>query len=146
MKALTLWQPWASLMALGHKKVETRIWQTKYREPIAIHSAQNLPPAWLGASRNSPEFKRFLEECLPPAPQIDLEHRVQLLPRGQVLCIVRLVAVVETSIVREGIAPKELAFGNYEDGRFAWFTEMIEVFEKPIPAKGNRMLWNWERP
>ncbi len=39
MKALTIWQPWASLIACGVKKYETRSWPTKYRGPIAIHSA-----------------------------------------------------------------------------------------------------------
>ena len=40
MKAITTWQPWASLLARGAKKYETRSWETKYRGPIAIHAAQ----------------------------------------------------------------------------------------------------------
>jgi hypothetical protein len=39
MKALTLWQPWASLLACGAKKYETRSWATSYRGLIAIHAA-----------------------------------------------------------------------------------------------------------
>ena len=42
MKALSLWQPWASLIAAGVKKVETRHWPTAYRGPIAIHAAKRL--------------------------------------------------------------------------------------------------------
>lgn len=38
MKALTLHQPWASLVALGVKTIETRSWATKHRGPIAIHA------------------------------------------------------------------------------------------------------------
>ncbi|MEA4895901.1 MAG: ASCH domain-containing protein [Oscillospiraceae bacterium] len=38
VKALTLHQPWASLLALGLKH-ETRSWATSYRGPIAIHAA-----------------------------------------------------------------------------------------------------------
>lgn len=38
MKALTLHQPWASLIALGVKTIETRSWSTKYRGRIAIHA------------------------------------------------------------------------------------------------------------
>ncbi len=40
MKALTLWQPWASLIALGVKTIETRSWSTDYRGPLAIHAAK----------------------------------------------------------------------------------------------------------
>lgn len=39
MKALTLWQPWASLIAVGAKTIETRSWSTTYRGPLAIHAA-----------------------------------------------------------------------------------------------------------
>lgn len=38
MKALTLHQPWATLVALGIKTVETRSWYTPYRGPLAIHA------------------------------------------------------------------------------------------------------------
>lgn len=40
MKALTIWQPWASLLACGAKQYETRSWATYYRGPIAIHAAK----------------------------------------------------------------------------------------------------------
>lgn len=43
MKALTLTQPWASLVALGVKSIETRSWATNYRGPIAIHAAKGHP-------------------------------------------------------------------------------------------------------
>lgn len=47
--------------------------------------------------------------------------------------------------VRDEISRRERVFGNYEDGRrFAWFLEIGEKFEKPIRAKGNRMLWEWK--
>ncbi len=43
MKAITIWQPWASLIACGAKKYETRSWATNYRGPIAIHAARLNP-------------------------------------------------------------------------------------------------------
>lgn len=53
MKALTLWQPWASLIAIGAKTIETRGWSTSYRGPLAIHAAQRAPKVdnqygWVG--------------------------------------------------------------------------------------------------
>lgn len=44
MKTITLWQPWASLLACGAKEYETRSWETSYRGPIAIHAAKKKPP------------------------------------------------------------------------------------------------------
>ncbi len=40
MKAITIWQPWSSLLACGAKGFETRSWATSYRGPIAIHAAK----------------------------------------------------------------------------------------------------------
>lgn len=56
MKALSIKQPWASLIALGLKDVENRTWPTHYRGRILIHASKeaafkgsykgNLPPGW----------------------------------------------------------------------------------------------------
>lgn len=43
MKALTLHQPWASLVAIGAKTIETRSWRTSYRGPLAMHAAKRSP-------------------------------------------------------------------------------------------------------
>lgn len=40
MKALTLKQPWAGMVANGTKTIETRTWSTSYRGPLAIHASQ----------------------------------------------------------------------------------------------------------
>jgi hypothetical protein len=66
-------------------------------------------------------------------------------PQGAVLGIVRVIGWERTEVCRDDLSFQERVFGNYEDGRWAWFTELIERFEKPISAKGNRLVWNWER-
>src|ERR1700744_118543 len=43
MKALTLTQPWASLVALQEKRIETRSWLTAYRGELVIHAAKGFP-------------------------------------------------------------------------------------------------------
>lgn len=43
MKALSLTQPWATLVAIGAKKIETRSWSTSYRGPVAIHASKGYP-------------------------------------------------------------------------------------------------------
>lgn len=43
MKALSLTQPWASLVALGEKRIETRSWGTEYRGRLAIHATRGSP-------------------------------------------------------------------------------------------------------
>lgn len=143
MKALSLWQPWASLIALGEKQIETRQWETKYRGPLAIHATAKLPPRWLGVSRYAEAFRIELADVLK-VHRDNVEAATRKLPLSSVLCIVRLEDIQETRYVREILCERERIFGNYDDGRYAWFLELIEVFETPIPAKGNRLLWNWK--
>ena len=43
MKFLTIRQPWAQLIAVGAKTIETRSWSTSYRGPLAIHAGKAWP-------------------------------------------------------------------------------------------------------
>lgn len=43
MKVLTVRQPWASLISLGVKRIETRSWSTSFRGPLAIHAGKARP-------------------------------------------------------------------------------------------------------
>ena len=61
MKALSIWQPWAQLLAVGVKHDETRSWGTNYRGPILIHAAKrkmNYSTEFIGLHR-SPFYKYF---------------------------------------------------------------------------------------
>jgi activating signal cointegrator 1 len=42
MKALTIYQPWATFIVHGFKHYETRSWQTQLRDRIAIHAGRRL--------------------------------------------------------------------------------------------------------
>ena len=51
-----------------------------------------------------------------------------------------------TEDVRKQISDKELCFGDYEDSRFAWFSEFIKRLDNPIPAVGHLGFWDWAAP
>jgi hypothetical protein len=42
MKAITIIQPWATLIAFGEKEFETRSWATNYRGNLAIHAGRKI--------------------------------------------------------------------------------------------------------
>lgn len=70
MKALSIKQPWASLIATGIKDIENRTWRIKIRGRIYIHASGNQPKEFssiLGAERfnafhNHLESGRFAME------------------------------------------------------------------------------------
>jgi hypothetical protein len=45
MKALAIHQPWAWLIAAGHKRIENRSWRTNFRGPLLIHATLKLDVA-----------------------------------------------------------------------------------------------------
>lgn len=45
MKAITIKQPWASLIAAGIKDIENRDWNTRYRGPVLIHAGKSIDMA-----------------------------------------------------------------------------------------------------
>ena len=137
MKALSLWQPWATLMAIGAKRIETRGWSTKYRGPLAIQAAKRFA---------QDERHLCMEEPFWSALTAAGLTKLSDLPLGALVCVVDLVDVVPTgpTLFSDAIRipPLELPFGNYAPGRFAWKTENLRRFKEPILWKGRQQLFD----
>jgi hypothetical protein len=131
MKAISLWQPWASLIATNWKHYETRSWATTYRGPLLIHAAKRTEECsfWF----DQPEFKRHL--------QASGIKQWNDLPFGALVGLVNLVNVVRTEAIRHRLDKPELAFGNYQDGRFAWKLEFVQRIACPIIYRGAQGLF-----
>src|SRR5689334_12936841 len=107
MKALSLHQPWATLMALHIKTIETRGWQTKYRGPLAIHAAKRVV-AW---EELSPFLRDYIVELDAP------------MPLGAIVAVVELydcLGVATLTAKYPDLIQHEQAFGNFTPGRFGW--------------------------
>jgi hypothetical protein len=63
MKALSLWQPWASLVVAGTKHWETRSWSTDYRGLLAIHATKRVPKPFedLLKAQSTPEAETLVK-------------------------------------------------------------------------------------
>lgn len=131
-KAITLWQPWATLVAIGAKQFETRSWMTCHRGPLVIHAARRFTSAERAWCREEP-FKSVLWDAGCPEPES------LLVTLGKALCVVEVTAMYNTSDVK-GISEQERAFGDYEPGRFAWSLKNPRSFE-PVPMRGRQGLW-----
>ena len=133
MKALTLWQPWASLIACGEKQYETRNWKTDYRGPLAIHASLRFTSAQKTMCWQQPFANALIRH--------GVEHPSHL-TLGCVLCVADLVDIVRTEVVE--VCEQERAFGDYTPGRFAWKLEHIRVLgENEVAVAGHQGLWDW---
>jgi activating signal cointegrator 1 len=160
MKAITVYQPWASLIAIEAKQYETRSWKTNYRGMIAIHAA--LKPfdtrSWLDR-----ELHSFAE-----ALKLSDIYSFDKLPYGCIVATAELVEcymmydnidngiyIARTQPIKhegdypfteiEKISEREQYFGDWREGRYAWEFGNMTQLPKPIPAKGKQGLWNWEQ-
>lgn len=131
IKALSLWQPWASLVAAGVKRHETRHWSTDYRGPIAIHAAKTMDMA------GAPDL--LCEAVAGP-------WWSQELPRGCVVAIGRLAACDPADRVADHLTQADRVAGNFARGRFAWRIEDVRRLLTPIPLVGRQGLFNWTPP
>lgn len=95
MKALTVRQPWAQLIALGVKSIETRSWSTGYRGPLAIHAGKAKPEAHLFGHHLDPEAWE-VGRLDPGAPRRLWQGSgpIHDLPLGAVVAVADLVDVV----------------------------------------------------
>lgn len=143
MKALSLWQYWASLCIWGEKEYETRSWGTSYRGTLVIHAAKTQKEVEAIRNRNS--------KMTPSQWEGDLLNRVlkshgimsvDQFPYGAALGTVEMVGcwqMTESYISR--MTEQERAFGNWQPGRFAWQFIKPQPFDKPIPIRGMQGLF-----
>jgi len=149
MKALTLHQYWATLMALLLKKIETRGWYTSYRGEIAIHAAAVVPKEALYSFVDTPEAARALQPLGIKKPS-----QLKELPLGVIVGVADLVGCIPTNdahsadrITGRVFQPPhtlsdEYAFGNYGVNRYMWFTENLRPLSVPVPVRGYQRIWN----
>lgn len=176
MKAITLTQPYATLVSLGMKKIETRSWSTNYRGPLAIHAAKGLGP--VGGKRGLKALcatEPFSAVLTPSLEQwwnsrhslADMAVR-PFMPYGAIVAVCDLIGCEGTDpaawpdsgrflfgnrsnpdyqfILDWPIKEPERSFGDYSPGRYMWFLTNIRTLPEPIPCKGALGLWEWDAP
>lgn len=162
MKALTLHQPWASLIAVGAKRIETRSWSTEYRGRLIVHAAARKPPSekiggW-GVMRG---FVASGEQTWPAMRTPD-GRGIEVLPLGAVVASATLVDVVpilsgapdedwttpclvpdpndmvlyDALLTNPRDVTAECPFGDFTPGRFAWLLDDVARVEDRCP-------WCW---
>lgn len=135
MKAISLWQPYATLVAIQAKQYETRSWAPSYTGPLAIHAAKR----WTRDQRElTARFDRYLDRAGWGRGLLDD------LPFGAFVATAEIWSddIFQAEKIRDELEVLELEFGDYGDGRFAWrLSEVMSLWE-PVPCRGYQKLWN----
>jgi ASCH domain len=119
MRALTLWQPWATLVATGHKRVENRRWRPTAGESaawsgeLAIHAGRSLDAVALAVL---PALIRGLD-----------------LPTGAIVAVATVTGYHEPG--------PECGLWCDADARWHWEISEAVALDEPVPVRGQRGLW-----
>ena len=138
MKAITIRQPHASLLASGLREIETRGWDTSYRGPILIHASKKLDKGLnVSLAADLLSFNDYAAELTHDARKLcDLPWNET---NGCVLAYARLADCYP--IPKPTGTELDLIFGDF--GHRRWGLELAEVvtLRKPVPAMGLLGLW-----
>mgnify|MGYP000006092803 FL=1 len=126
MKAITIKQPWASLIVHGIKDIENRSWQTNFRGRVLIHSSVKGDISKFGCLQPNQRLKVLNT----PMSRIGFND----LPFGSIIGSVEIVDCVQ----------------NYasvwaDKGAYNWVLANPVLFPEPIPAKGKLSFWEYDR-
>ena len=152
MYAITLHQPWATLIALGIKTVETRSWPAPERllgQVIAIHAGKRM------VRQPGDRIERELRDRVG-------QDRIRTIPTGAVVATATLAGMARVGYVdpmtghavHDGRTEVGCTagtrgtpidpWGDFSSGRWLWFLVDVEALPEPIPAVGRQSLWRWD--
>lgn len=136
MKAISLHNPHASLVALGKKQWETRPFRLRRPQRIAFASTK-APPIAIKYYNSIDEYRHALGGSL--------------MADGHILCTADVTQFLTTAewmklfLRKKPLTKKaeaEYLFGDYGPSRFAWKLENVRVMDPPIPCRGSQGLWD----
>jgi hypothetical protein len=139
---ISLWQPWAWAIEKRLKRFETRSdisvrntgIKRRVGQSIAIHAAKKKFNPW---DYHNDFAKQLSSDGL---------KTIDSLVYGAVLCIVELVEVTESWQVRKYLDPRELMYGNYDDGRYALKLDNVRPLPVPYMLRGHQGIFKWDVP
>ena len=146
MKAITLHQPWATLIEMGLKQIETRDWSPPARmigQRIAIHAGKRMADhADLNVLILTQMRGRY---GVGWGTKIPIGVMVATAVLGDTLVVVQENPDGSVTAAR-GDTTKRIepdGYGDFSVGRHLWMLEDIARIDPPVPARGAQKLWEW---
>lgn len=167
MIAISLWQPHAFLISIGAKPLETREWAPPVKDvprgypiPIAIHAAKTTDELESIARRVAdlkkmhawpPREEGFLKSFYDVMDEWMVKERLPNykfsdFPLGAIVATGTLTGCYNADKVYPRLKGHARHFGDFAPGRYAWHIQNVKPLPRPIPARGQKGLWEWTQP
>jgi len=140
LKALSLKQPWATLVIRGLKKFETRSWKTSHRGRLAIVSSKTFPYELKHLCLAEP-FRGVIKPPANATPEELQQWYDEEYPIGMLIGTVKLLECHPVAFMQARVSDQERAFGDFGPDRFGW--EIVEAKRiVPTAARGSLGLFD----
>jgi hypothetical protein len=145
-KVLTLWQPWALLLAGGEKLIETRPSPTQWtieKGTYLIHAAKKMDNWLFDLARTEP-FKTSLSDIFNRTRMVmqfgAIIGAIEVKECCEIFHVENNTAAIKRELggFTDWVTKKEFLFGNYEKGRYAWLCQNPRILKTPIPYKNGQ--------
>lgn len=142
ISAISLWQPYATLIVTGDKRYETRHWRAPHRvigQRVAIHAAKRRP------KNEEIDYLDILVAMMLG------EGWHRSVPFGAIVGTAIIAACHQVAFrngdevaLHNGGSIEDDYLGDYSVGRWIWQLADPIQFEEPIPATGLQGFWRWK--
>jgi activating signal cointegrator 1 len=133
MNAISLTQPWATLLGLGIRRIETRPYAAQ-RGLLAIHAEAILPQWAIDRSTQEP-LRTLLRDA-------GVRHWIDL-PTGAIIAVGH---VDSCQLITEPPDDLEATYDNFRPGYFVWRLSNMYQLPEPVFTKGGWGVWEWDAP
>ena len=134
MKAVTISQPYASIIASGEKWIENRTWPTSYRGAIAIHAGKGTQYL------DKDELKEYPSGCV-----IAVGKLVACIDLTKIECMGHLPEYQDERIPgTKNITWAKALEHEHCEGPWCWILEDVRAVEH-VPVRGAQGLWEYEK-
>lgn len=154
-------QPWASAIACGAKRIETRSWKTDYRGPLLIHAGKSPRYCRIPLGGDALCWNRYHGTGWDAANTAGFPHNWdndEFTPLGAIIAVAELVGCYGITRLWQPagamlrgvyggdeweyeITERELALGDYTPGRYGWVLADVAPLTEPVPYKGRQGLF-----
>mgnify|MGYP003385566635 CR=1 FL=1 len=152
---LTVWQPWATLIAIGAKPLEYRGWELPTRligQRVAVHAgARPVKKDEVRELLLHLQSSFWRETGLLREPAIKLLTDVLMspgaLPRSSIVCLATMGKAIRNGEMERRMGLPVIADSDRtEHTNWGWPLLDIQPLEPPLPARGAQGWWHWTAP
>lgn len=140
MKALTIHQPHAMMLAIGLRTIETRSWFTRYRGPLLIHASKRWDDDIAEQCREAAGSIRDAQfnKLSRAAREMGVKTWGELLG-----CALAVAVVADCKPIPQPTGTLlDRQFGGFGPGRYGFVLTGLHTLPTPIPVRGAQGLWD----